>query len=243
MLAAWADGTLAEHVLMPASTIAPLDGLEALPPERLASLGKFSVPLGGLLRGRLAPGETLVVNGATGYFGSAAVLLGVALGAERVIALGRSKDTLTAVAQVAGPRVTSVVLSGDIETDVAAIRTAAGSRGPHITFDQVGGATDPNSTLAALHALRRGGRMVLMGSMSAPLPIDYRLFMQNDWELIGNFMYRSNAFRTLASLIRCGLLNLAAVRVKTYSLEELPAAAEAAARMRDLDCTVIRIQK
>jgi alcohol dehydrogenase len=242
MLADWADGTFAEHVLMPASTVAPLEGLEAFPPERLASLGKFSVPLGGLLRGRLAQGETLIVNGATGYFGSAAVLLGVALGAERVIALGRSKDALAAVARVAGPRVTSVTLSEDIETDVAAIRAAAGPRGPHIAFDQVGGATEPNSTLAALGALRRGGRMVLMGSMSATLPIDYGLFMQNDWELIGNFMYRPDAFRILASLVRCGLLDLAAVRVKTYPLEELPAAAETAARKHDLDCTVICMQ-
>ncbi len=37
MLADWADGTLSECVLMPASTIAPLEGLEALPPERQAT--------------------------------------------------------------------------------------------------------------------------------------------------------------------------------------------------------------
>jgi hypothetical protein len=50
--------------------------------KRLAALGKFAVPLGGLLRGRLRAGEILVANGATGYFGSAAMLLGLALGAE-----------------------------------------------------------------------------------------------------------------------------------------------------------------
>jgi alcohol dehydrogenase len=44
-------------------------------------MARFIVPFGGLLRGRLAAGETLLVNGATGAFGTAAVLLGVAMGA------------------------------------------------------------------------------------------------------------------------------------------------------------------
>lgn len=77
MLASWGDGTLSQHVLMPASVLAPIEGIETRTAEQLACLGKFGVPLGGLLRGRLAAGETLIVNGATGYFGSAAVLLGL----------------------------------------------------------------------------------------------------------------------------------------------------------------------
>ena len=88
MLDTWRDGTLSQYVLAPASTLTALVGLDALDAERLATLGKFIVPLGGLLRGRLAVEETLIVNGATGYFGSAGVLLGVALGASRVIAAG-----------------------------------------------------------------------------------------------------------------------------------------------------------
>jgi alcohol dehydrogenase len=37
----------------------------------------------------------------------------------------------------------------------------------------VGGAKDPTSTLAALNSLRRGGWLVLMGSMTVDLPISY----------------------------------------------------------------------
>ena len=69
MLADWPDGTLAEYALMPAGTVTPLDGVEDLDPARLAGLSRFIVPFGGLLRGRLAAGETLVVNGATVAYG------------------------------------------------------------------------------------------------------------------------------------------------------------------------------
>jgi alcohol dehydrogenase len=37
----------------------------------------------------------------------------------------------------------------------------------------VGNANDPNSTLAALGGLYRGGRIVLMGSSTTPIPLNY----------------------------------------------------------------------
>jgi alcohol dehydrogenase len=39
---------------------------------QLAVLSRCAVPFGGLLRGRLTAGETVVVTGATGAYGSAA---------------------------------------------------------------------------------------------------------------------------------------------------------------------------
>jgi alcohol dehydrogenase len=241
MLGAWGDGTLSRHIRMPASVVAPLDGIEGQSTEQLASLGKFGVPLGGLLRGRLAVGETLVVNGATGYFGSAAVLLGLALGAEQVIAVGRSAEILLRIKAAGGPRVSTVILKGDAEADAKAIKDAAGGKGAHLAFDQVGRASDPASTLAALKSLQRGGRLVLMGSMTSPLPIDYGELMVNDWEVIGNFMYRPGAFRTLVSLVRSGLLDLDKVHIRAFPMEELPRAMDHAAQMRGLDCTVVRL--
>ena len=225
MLADWPDGTLAEHALMPASAVLPLDGLEGFAAERLAGLAKFAVPLGGLLRGRLAAGEVLVVNGASGYFGSAAVLLGLALGAARVVA--------------AAGEGAAAALTGDADADAAALRLAAG--GPaDAALDMVGKAGDPNGTLAALKALRRGGRLVLMGSMTVPLPLPYGDVLLNDLEIIGNFMYRPAAYRTLVALVRAGRLDLDAVRPRTFALEDLPAAMAAAASMRGLDATIVR---
>ena len=86
----WRDGTLAEYAHVPKSCVTPIDALEACSAAELSVLPRFAVPYGGLLRGRLAAGETIVVTGATGAYGSAAVLLSLALGAGRVIAAGRN---------------------------------------------------------------------------------------------------------------------------------------------------------
>jgi alcohol dehydrogenase len=239
MLAEWPDGTLAEYALAPVEAVTPLDDLDAYESTDLAPLSRFIVPYGGLLRGRLAPGETLVVNGATGAFGAAAVLLGVAMGAARVVAAGRNAAALGEVAKVAGGRVAPVALSGDVAADAAAIREAAGG-GPAIAFDMVGGATDPRSTLAALTSLGRGGRLVLMGSMTVDLPIPYTTVMLNGWEILGQFMYPAGAYRKLLDLLRSGLLNVGAVKPRVFALQELAGAMDAAAAAGALEVIVIK---
>jgi alcohol dehydrogenase len=239
VLADWPDGTLAEYALMPAEVVTSAEGLEEFEAAQLATMGRCVIPFGGLLRGRLAAGETLVVNGATGAYGTAAVLVAVAMGAGRVIAAGRNANALEAVARAAGPRVSTVTLTSDVHKDAGALRDAAGGR-VHMAFDMVGQARDSNSTLAALHSLGRGGRLVLMGSMMSELPIPYTAVMLNGWEISGQFMYPTGAYLRLLDLLRSGLLDVRAIRPRVYPLAELPAAMEAAASAGNLECIVMQ---
>jgi len=202
-------------------------------------LNRFILPFGGLLRGRLVAGETPVVNGATGAFGTAAVLLGIAMGAARVVAAGRNQTTLEAVVRAAGRRVIPVRLAGNVSADAASLRQAAGG-GAEIAYDMVGQAGDANATLAAINSLRRGGRLVLMGSVTTPLPLSYSDVMRNDWEIIGQFMYPAGAYRRLIGLLRAGLLDISAIRPLRFPLAALPDAMEAAARAGSLECVVVQ---
>lgn len=239
VLAAWPNGTLAEYALLPVEAVTPADGLDGVDDARLATVSRFVVPYGGLLRGRLAPGETLVVTGATGAYGTAAVLLGLALGAARVVAAGRDPLRLAALKAVAGSRLATVALGGEVAGDAAAIRAAAGG-GAHLAFDMVGNAADPNATLAALHSLRRQGRLVLMGSMTAPLPLPYTAVMMNGWEILGQFMYPASAFRRLLDLVRSGQLDLGVLQPLPFPIADLPAAMAAAREADNLHYAVIQ---
>jgi len=238
VLADWPDGTLAEYALMPVAALTPAEGLEEFDSTGLVTIGRFIIPFGGLLRGRLAAGETLVVNGATGAYGTAAVLLGVAMGAAQVIAAGRNQDALEAVARAGGPRVSTVTLTGEVQNDASALREATGG-GAHMAFDMVGQARDPKATLAGLHSLRRGGRLVLMGSADAPLELSFREMLANDWEVVGKFMYARTAPGQLAALAAEGLLDLRKIIVTTFALADFKRAVEAAALMQGLDLTAL----
>lgn len=181
-----------------------------------------------------APGDTVLVNGATGYYGSAGLMVALAMGAGRVVALGRDAAALRRIADTLGPRVVPAAISGDGAADLAAIAEAAGGRAD-CALDMLGRASSTATTLAALRSLRRRGRLVLMGSATAPLNIGFGEMLGNDWEVVGNFMYPKAAPARLAALASSGLLDLAPIRLSRFPLAELPAAITAAAEMRDFD--------
>ncbi|SOE95452.1 alcohol dehydrogenase [Burkholderia sp. D7] len=234
----WPDGTLAEYASFPASAVTPADDLSQLNAVQLAMTMRCIVPFGGLLRGRLMAGETLVVSGATGAYGTAAVMVSLAMGAARVVAVGRNMAALDALAKLAPGRVKAVAATGDSVTDTDAIRAACGGRA-HLAFDMVGNASDPNMTLSALRSLMKGGRLVLMGSMKVPIPVPYMELMLNGWEILGQFMYPRDAYRRLLDLIRCGLLDINLLRSRVYPLAALPGAMEAAAQASNFECVVM----
>jgi alcohol dehydrogenase len=239
MLADWPDGTLAEYALMPVECVTSAEGLDEWEATQLAVGSRFIVPFGGLLRGRLAAGESVIVTGATGAYGSAAVLLALAMGARRVVAAGRRRAALDGLAAAGGARVTTVEVTGDAKADAEALRAASGG-GAELAFDMVGQAKDPNATLAALHSLRRGGRLVLMGSMTTDLSLPYMTVMLNNLEVLGQFMFPAGAYHRLLELVRCGLLDFRHIRPRVYALEQLPEAMEAAASAGNLECVVMR---
>lgn len=235
----WPDGTMADFASLPASVVTPADGLDHLDATQLVTTMRHVVPYGGLLRGRLAAGETVVVSGATGAYGSAAVFLALALGASRVVALGRDRARLAAVCAAAGPRAEPLVAQGDEVADAARVREQLGG-GADLAFDMVGGATDPTLTLTALHCLADGGRLVLMGSMTVPLPLPYLDVMLHSWEILGQFMYPRDAYRRLLDLVRSGQLDLTPIHPRVFPLDEACAAMDAARDADSLECVVLR---
>jgi alcohol dehydrogenase len=236
--ARWRDGVFAEIAHWPAACVTPLTALDDRPATELIGLAKLIVPFGGLQRTGLRGGHTIIVNGATGYFGSGAVMLAVAMGAGRVVAVGRKEAALEQLREAFGPRVIPAVVTGDAATDLPIIRRAAGGSAD-VALDLLGAAKSTSTTLSSLRALRRGGRMVLMGSADAPLELSFREMLANDWEVVGQFMYDRTAPGQLAALAAEGLLDLGKINVTTFPLADFPRAVDAAAMMQSLDLTAV----
>ena len=236
--ARWRDGVFAEVAHWPAACATPLAFLDERPATELIALAKLIVPFGGLQRTGLRGGETIIVNGASGYFGSGAVMLAVAMGAGRVVAVGRRQEVLESLRDKFGPRVIPAVVSGEADNDRATIRHAAGGHA-YVALDLLGSAKSTATTLCCLRALKRGGRLVLMGSADVPLELSMREMLANDWEVVGQFMYERQAPGQLAALVAEGLLDLTKIVVTTFKLADLQRAVDSAALMRGLDLTAV----
>jgi alcohol dehydrogenase len=223
------DGSWAERIRVPtenASAVGPLSPKEV---TRWMAMGRLLVPFGGLLAGGLRPGEILVVNGATGPFGSAGVMVGLALGARAVIATGRNERTLSELARRLGSRVIPVAMRGDEAADRE--RIVAAAPGPiDCVLDLLPPAASAEQVRTALLTVRPNGRVVLMGGVGMqggePLALPYPWLMRNNITLRGQWMYPRTAIPQLAGLIRAGLIDLAQLAVTTFSLDRANEAVE-----------------
>ena len=155
-----------------------------------------------------------------------------------MVGVGRKREALERLREAFGPRVIPAAVTGDAAKDLAIIRHAAGGRAD-VALDLLGAAKSTSTTLSSLRALKRGGRLVLMGSAEAPLELSFREMLANDWEVVGQFMYERTAPSQLATLAADGLLDLKRIVVTTFPLADFRRAVEAAALMQGLDLTAV----
>lgn len=212
------DGNMAEYVTAPLENIHVLDE-EALlgqpngadsklrfgyTASDLAFLFWLLVPYGGLRDVALRPGETVIVAPATGPFGGAAVLVALAMGAGRVIAMGRNTEALRRLRSGREDKVESVQITGDVDHDAAELCKL----GPiDVYFDisppQAAGSTHMAS---AFRSLKRRARVSLMGGLNTNVALPHVVIMQKDITIKGKWMYPMEAVPELVRMIERGML-------------------------------------
>ena len=110
-------------------------------------------------RGRIAPGETLLVLGATGGVGTAALDIARNLGA-RAIAAGGNDAKLDAVREIYGVRDTVNYAAGEAEEPFKdRVNRLTGGRGADVIYDPIGGETFQQ----ALRCIAWEGRILVVG--------------------------------------------------------------------------------
>ncbi|GAC1363502.1 MAG: zinc-binding alcohol dehydrogenase family protein [Ktedonobacteraceae bacterium] len=214
------NGSFAEKVIVPLENAVVLDHMDGIAPAQLTWLSTWLVPYGGWLAANIQPGQVVMVNGATGHFGSAGVAVAIAMGVERVVALGRNQGRLDALVNYLGERVRPVLLSDDEALNRKRIAQAAA--GPiDCMLDLLSPIREGAPTLRGILAVRRGGTAVLMGGVDADIALPYRYVMHNNLVIRGQWMYPRHAPLLLAGLIRAGLLRLEGFSTHTFPLEEV----------------------
>lgn len=234
------DGAFAERVRVPTESVSRIGAIDVADAGRWCALGTMLVPYGGLLAIRLQAGETLLVNGATGAFGSAGVAVGVAMGAARVVATGRNQAALADLERRFGSRVRTVTMTGNEEADRHAMQQAAG--GPiDAVLDLLPPVAAASWVRAAVLAVRPYGRAVLMGGLQDDVALPYAWMMRNCIEIRGQWMFPRDAAARMVGLIRSGLIRLEEFDVAEFPLEQVNEAVEySAGHTGPFKITVVR---
>lgn len=238
------DGSWAERLRLPTENAIAIGELDAGDAPRWCALGMMLVPYGGFLAIDLKAGETALVNGATGAFGSAGVSVALAMGAASVIATGRNGQVLEDLARRFGPRVRCVQMLGKEEDDRQRILEAA--PGPiDVVLDLLPPAATPSQVRTAVLAVRPYGRVVLMGGVGmqggGDVGLPYSWLMRHGITVRGQWMYPPEAVTRIAGMVRAGLVKLDDFAVTSFDLDHAnDAVAHAAVNARPFQMTVIR---
>ena len=240
-------GTLAEKVVIPARSAFRLPEERSFE-EGAALLLTYATSIHAVLdRGRLKAGQTMLVLGAAGGVGLAAVELGKAYEA-RVIAAVSSEEKAKA-ARDAGADAAIVYPKGPFDKDgqkalAQLFKDAVGPAGADVIFDPVGG----DYTEAALRSIAWEGRFLVVGFPAgiARLPLNLTLLKSCDvcgvfWGAFAARDPKANATHVdaLFKLWRQGMIS---PRISaTYPLERAGEAIRAIAERRVVGKLVVRL--
>ena len=183
------DGAFAEFVKVPASEVFPVDC--SWTDAELATIPcSYGTAENMLHRASLVAGERVLITGASGGVGSAAVQLACLRGA-RVVAV-TSRDKADAVKQLG----CETVLDRNDE-----LLATLGESGIDLVVDNVAG---PHFSVMP-KLLRRGGRYVSSGAIGGPIvSFDMRDFYLKDLTFIGCTAWDEPVFPNLVSYIENG---------------------------------------
>jgi NADPH:quinone reductase-like Zn-dependent oxidoreductase len=193
MLGELDPGGLAEYVTCPASqAIAIPDGVSfeaaACLPVAWGTAWRMVVT-----HAQPLPGDVVLVLGAGGGVGLAAVQIAKLMGA-RVIATASTDDKLARIGPYGADHL--INYAEDQHWD-ATVRTLTGKRGVDVIVETVGAATWEKS----IRALGKGGRLVTSGATSGPIgPTDIRYLFRREQRLMGSNGWTHDELLRVASL-------------------------------------------
>ena len=198
------DGGFADYVTVATRHAYPVE--TKLTDAELASFPcSYSTAENMLTRAKVTENDTLLITGASGGVGSAAIQLAKVRGARVIAVAGDSKQQ-------------SVL---DVGADQALVRgasleTALGENGVDVVVDLVGGADWPD----LLTILRPFGRYAVSGAIAGPIvELDLRTLYLKDQQLLGCTVLDDGVFSRLVGLIEQG--DIKPLLARSFALESL----------------------
>ncbi|MFG2321333.1 zinc-binding dehydrogenase [Streptomyces sp. NPDC048568] len=221
------DGGFAEYVVVPSTSAHRVDGSPLTDVELACLPIAYGTALGMLERGSVSEGRTVLVTGASGGVGLAAVQLAHARGA-RVVAVC-SGDKGEAV-RGAGADVVVDRRRGEVLADAA----EAAPSGYDAVVDVAAGA----SVGPGLELLNPGGRWVVAGALDGwAVEIDVRRLYLSNLALVGSTMHTPRIFDRLVEIARRG--DVRPVVAATFRLEEVGRAQAQLARRQHVGKLIV----
>lgn len=224
-------GTYAEYVVVPDRNLIRVPDYCSLEEAAAAALVFQTAWHSLITMGRLRPGETVLVVGASGGVNTASIQIARLAGAE-VIVVGSGAAKLALAESLGANR---LIDRSKTENWSKEVYEMTGKLGVDVVVDNVG------STFGqSFRAAKKGGRILTVGNSAGPrIEIDNRYIFGKHLSLIGSTMAPRSEFNEVMGLVFEGKLR--AVIDRSYPLQEAAAAQERLERGEQMGKIVLSI--
>ena len=185
--------------------------------------GYLGTAYAAIRKAALRPSQNILILGASGTLGVGAVLLALAFGASRVLVVARDAEALERLRAHDPRRIIPIRIgNGSIAEQVRAVLP----EGVDSMLDTLGAKAPTELSVDAMQAVARGGRIVQIGGVAGPIPIDPHPFMCAQLQYLGSLWFTTSEGEEMASMVESGVLDLSILEDRPYPLEELNEALE-----------------
>lgn len=208
------DGFAAQYALAHHST------LYKLPDEINFDVGCHLVGVGVVYlaakRAQVGHGDVVVITGATGRTGAAAVLVARLFNPKRIIAVARERKKLDYLASV-DPRVIKTI--SVTEEDLSErLKELTEGEGADVLLDFIPRGAETTSQV--IYRMRPGGRVVLVGGCTEELRLSYRYLMRSSLVITSSKGSNFLDLPVLTEALVSGKLDLSPLDILNFPLEQ-----------------------
>jgi alcohol dehydrogenase len=187
--------------------------------QQASRLGYTGTGYSALRKGGAGPNVTTMITGASGTLGLGTLLCALGMGVTRILAVARNKELLEEVSRLAPQRIETHSLLDGPAGPWALEKT--GGQGVDLVVNCLGPGAEPDQMVDELSALRRCGRLVNIGAVAAPPPVDVHTMMDRNQSLIGSAWFTTPEGQEMAEMIRGGTLDMSVFRQESYTLDQV----------------------
>lgn len=202
---------------------APAAGLVKLPDnvsfESASRFGYLGTAYSALRKAGIRAGSSVLINGATGTLGVGAVLLARAMGATRIFCVARKRPLLERLRALDPQRIH--ICPEDAAALASWVRAGTDNLGVDAVIDTLGPGADAQAMLDAIETLRRGGKLVNVGGMSAPMAVNMHHLMCVQKSLVGSLWFTVGEGQDMVELAAAGLLDLSIFEHRAFDLDHV----------------------
>jgi len=217
-------GGLGEYMIAPSYSLVSLP--DSVSFEQAARFGYLGTAYGALRRANVGPDTSVLINGATGTIGVGAILLCLAMGVPKILAVARNRNILTQLQTLAPDRIFLHSNEDGPCTDWA--RGLTGGHGVDVVLEALSPGAPVQATMDAFHAVSRAGTLVTVGGAEDKLPFDPIWLMCNAISYLGSCWFSTREGHDMANMAGTGALDLSVLENLCFPLERVNDALETA---------------